>query len=161
MLDMTHVISPETPLWTGPGYEPFQTKTINTLESDGVYARCFTMTEHMGTHVDAPSHFVADGASIDGIALREFICELAVVDVRLSADRNADYDLQVSDLEAWEKRHGRIPQGAAVLSTAAGTAAGRHGKSSSTRALMRDCTSPAFRQQRPRCSCMTESIGEW
>jgi kynurenine formamidase len=37
------------------------------------------------------------------------------VDVRTQAAADADYRLTVADLIAWEKKHGRIPQGALVV----------------------------------------------
>ncbi len=38
-----------------------------------------------------------------------------VVDVSAQAEADADYRVQVADLEAWESTHGRIPDGAIVL----------------------------------------------
>jgi kynurenine formamidase len=38
-----------------------------------------------------------------------------VVDVTQAAARDRDYRLTVNDLQAWESRHGRIPEGAIVL----------------------------------------------
>jgi len=39
---------------------------------------------------------------------------LVVIDVHEQAAKNPDYTLTVGDIEAWEKRHGRIPEGAFV-----------------------------------------------
>lgn len=36
---------------------------------------------HSGTHIDAPSHYIADGASIDHIPLERFVCPGRVVRV--------------------------------------------------------------------------------
>lgn len=38
-----------------------------------------------------------------------------VVDISRQAEKNPDYNLQLSDIRGWEKLHGRIPGGAIVL----------------------------------------------
>jgi arylformamidase len=42
---------------------------------------CFTMSSHVGTHVDAPSHVVADGAPIGRVPLDPFLGPACVVDL--------------------------------------------------------------------------------
>jgi len=38
-----------------------------------------------------------------------------VMDVRTESSKDADYQLSAARIEEWEKRHGRIPEGAIVL----------------------------------------------
>src|SRR4051794_3592952 len=57
VLDLTHAINPRIPIWPGDKYQPFEMKTIATLERDGVLSKSFSMPEHLGTHIDAPNHF--------------------------------------------------------------------------------------------------------
>ena len=40
---------------------------------------------------------------------------VTVIDVRTQAAADPDYRLSVGDIQAWEKRHGRIPRGAVVV----------------------------------------------
>lgn len=42
---------------------------IKTIESDHVNETLMTLHSHTGTHIDAPSHFLADGKSIDQLDL--------------------------------------------------------------------------------------------
>ena len=73
-----------------------------------------SFAEHVGTHFDAPLHFAPDGASIDEVPIEHLVCPLVVIDVRERAAKDANYRLDVGDLEGFEARHGRIPEGACV-----------------------------------------------
>ena len=66
---MTQPLHPGIPYWPGAGYGPFRYAQINVFERDGRAAGLFEMPEHMGTHIDAPSHFVGGGASVDSLGL--------------------------------------------------------------------------------------------
>ncbi len=70
--------------------------------------------EHAGTHLDAPIHFSENGATADRIDVASLVVPLAVVDVSEQAAKNADYQMTRADLEAYEKKHGRIPDNACV-----------------------------------------------
>lgn len=67
------------PFYNGmPNPKSFTTPTFKNLyklEEDHINVTEYTMTTHVGTHVDAPSHFIADGLSIDEIPLDKFMGE--------------------------------------------------------------------------------------
>ncbi|MEW6296991.1 MAG: cyclase family protein, partial [Thermodesulfobacteriota bacterium] len=71
--------------------------------------------EHGGTHLDAPIHFAKGKRAADEVPVQQLIGPAVVIDVRAQAAQNPDYRLSVADIEAWEKRHGRIPAGAIVI----------------------------------------------
>jgi kynurenine formamidase len=73
-----------------------------------------TFDEHTGTHVDAPSHFVAGAVSADRLPVDRLIAPLAVISLVDRASREPDTLVSVDDLLDWEKRHGRLPAGALV-----------------------------------------------
>jgi kynurenine formamidase len=75
----------------------------------------FRTAEHGGTHVDAPIHFHAEGDTLDRIPLERLIGEAVAVDVREACAQDRDHQVSVADLERFEARHGRIPDGAIVL----------------------------------------------
>jgi arylformamidase len=50
-----------------PDFEP-----LTTLDKDGVRNTTMTCSIHTGTHIDAPSHFIEDGATIDEIPIERF-----------------------------------------------------------------------------------------
>ncbi len=70
ILDLTMPFSEKTipvPGHPHPRFEP-----LTSLEQDGVRNTTMTISIHTGTHIDAPSHFIADGAAIDEIPIDRF-----------------------------------------------------------------------------------------
>ena len=111
-IDLTHTMSADFPTFFGvPGLEM---KRQAELKKDGFNAFVWQIMEHAGTHLDAPIHFSENGATADRIDVASLVVPLAVVDVSDQASRNADYQMTRADLEAHEKKHGRIPDNACV-----------------------------------------------
>ncbi|MEU4560501.1 cyclase family protein [Actinoplanes sp. NPDC023936] len=112
-LDLTH------PLTTGfPAFEPGEEAvrhTVATIEKDGYFLQEWKILEHIGTHVDAPAHFTKGGRVATELQPSELILPAVVIDIAARAARDADTIVTVDDLRAFERRHGRIPEGAAVL----------------------------------------------
>lgn len=52
---------------------PKAEKLINMEQGDVYNLSAFSMCAHNGTHIDAPSHFIKDGKSIDKISLESMI----------------------------------------------------------------------------------------
>lgn len=113
IVDLTYKFHANMPYWPGKLQEPFR-HIVEEVRSK-VWGGCFSMPEHIGTHVDAPRHFVADGAPIDELPTRDFVAEAVVIDVSKKAESNADYCLAVEDLDRWEKRYGKIPKKSVVM----------------------------------------------
>ena len=110
--DLTHTITPETPVFPGnpqPVIEP-----LRTFEKDGYYANKLTFAEHTGTHMDAPAHIVEGAAYANELAVEQFFAPLAVVDISERAATDPDAQLMPDDLLAWESEHGSLPAGAFV-----------------------------------------------
>ena len=55
-----------------PGHPQPQFETLHELDRDGVRNTIVRFSIHTGTHIDAPSHFIRDGASIDEVAIERF-----------------------------------------------------------------------------------------
>lgn len=69
-LDLTMPFSERTiPV---PGHPRPEFELLTSLERDGVRNTTMTCSIHTGTHVDAPSHFIEDGATIDDIPIDRF-----------------------------------------------------------------------------------------
>ena len=110
--DLTHTHSPDFPTFGGaPGIAMEQRFR---LESDGYNLFEITLDEHTGTHMDAPLHFSADGASVDEVPVDQLVVPLAVVDIRARAAEDADAQLTPDDLKAWVSANGDLPPGGAV-----------------------------------------------
>ena len=56
-------------------------QAIKTVESSGVSTMRVTLGTHVGTHIDAPSHLIAEGATIDGLSLDRFHGDAVVLDI--------------------------------------------------------------------------------
>lgn len=112
VVDMTHTLTPDFPTYI-PEWA-LGVEQTTTFAENGFNTRRYTMVEHSGTHIDAPIHFAATGATADEIPLDDLILPLAVIDVRAQAAENPDYQLTPEDLMAWEARYGRIPEGACI-----------------------------------------------
>ncbi len=115
-LDLSHDFSAQTLYW--PTADGFALETEFRGMTPGGYfyaANRYRASEHGGTHLDAPIHFARDRKTVDQIPLEQLTGLAVVIDVAAKADKDADYQVSVDDLTAWEKTHGPIPAGAIVL----------------------------------------------
>lgn len=70
LADLTMPLSPRTiPV---PGHPQPEFEPLHLLERDGVRNTIMRVSIHTGTHIDAPSHFIENGASIDEIEIDRF-----------------------------------------------------------------------------------------
>lgn len=109
--DLTHVFRAGFPVFGGP--EPTR-ETFFSFGADGFYSQRWTFTEHSGTHMDAPGHFVPGGRLAPAIAPDELMRPLAVVDIRTRAAQDPNAMVTVDDLRRYERGNGRIPRGSIV-----------------------------------------------
>ena len=117
-VDLTHEFSPGIPRWKGFPDEKLETlywyePGVGKLGS-GFYAQSFTHVGQWGTHVDPPAHFVKGMRTVDKIDVKEMILPLVVLDVCAAVAGNPDYIITMDDVIGWEKKHGKIPEGAFV-----------------------------------------------
>ncbi|MEL6618787.1 MAG: cyclase family protein [Pseudomonadota bacterium] len=112
VVDMTHAFGDTFPTWGGaPGIA--YDKAFD-FAKDGFNLFNLTISEHAGTHIDAPLHFSADGNSVDEIPVGNLVCPLCVVDIAARAAEDADTMVTPDDLKAWITANGDIPDGACV-----------------------------------------------
>lgn len=115
LVDLSHALDDKSPFWPGDDYQPFQLKTIATLEKNGVSSKAFSMPEHFGTHLDAPCHFERGQITLDKIADEDLFAPGVVIDITMAAEADADYRLTVDDITQWEMANGTIPERGIVL----------------------------------------------
>lgn len=94
-----------------PGSPQPEIRASATFDRDGYVAYHLSMAEHTGTHVDAPAHFIHGGWTVDRIP-PERLTGPGVVIRTGGGPRDV---ATVEDVLAWERRHGRIPDGAIVF----------------------------------------------
>jgi arylformamidase len=94
--DVTVPLSASVP--TYPGDPRFEVEFTRTMAAGGAYnlAR-FSLGAHAGTHVDAPFHFLADGATVDELPLEILMGKARVVEIG-ARDRIRREDLEALDL---------------------------------------------------------------
>ena len=110
--DLTHTITPDTPVF--PGYPQPAFETVRNFDEHGFYAQLLTYVEHTGTHMDAPAHFVEGLAFANELPVAQLLAPLAVIDISERAANNPDAQLTPDDVLAWESEHGALPTGAFV-----------------------------------------------
>ena len=96
IIDVTVPLSPELP--TFPGDPPVRIESTHRLGDGEAYnVAQLTLGTHAGTHVDAPFHFLPDGATVDALPLEILMGKARVVDLggRDAVDRA---DLEALDL---------------------------------------------------------------
>jgi len=117
-VDLTHAFGPGIPHW--PGFPDEQRECIYHYDEGigslgaGFLAHRYTIVGQWGTHVDPPAHFAKGLRTVDEIDVKEMLLPLVVLDVHNQAATNPDYILTMKDVEAWEKKHGLVPEGSFV-----------------------------------------------
>ena len=80
-IDATATLDPATtPVYAGDA--PMKFDFLKDMHrGDGFTLSAYSMGAHSGTHVDAPMHFIRDGAPIDRLSLDPFIGPARVIDI--------------------------------------------------------------------------------
>lgn len=113
IIDLTHKIDPDIPLW--PGDPVVELETIADFSTSGYYLRRFSMGEHSGTHLNSPKSFYQDGMGIDDYSPESCILSAVVINIREKASQNPDAILTVNDIKDWEEQHDIIPANSMIL----------------------------------------------
>jgi len=115
-VDLTHALGEDSVFW--PTADDYRHEEVMHGHTDGGWfysSYNIHLSEHGGTHLDAPIHFAEGGQAADEIPLDRLIGPAAVIDVSQASLADRDYRFTRQDLLAWEEEHGRLPDGAIVL----------------------------------------------
>jgi len=125
IVDLTHTLDPDFPVIILPPEfgqcARFRMEEISAYDHRGPAWKWhnISMSEHTGTHFDAPSHWISGrdlpNASVDEIDVEHFIGPVCVIDCSAGSRENEDFELTVEVIKASEAEHGRIPTNAWVL----------------------------------------------
>src|SRR5882762_5228587 len=123
VVDLAAPLSHETPILQLP--EPFNNtvefslREISHYDERGPawYWNDIVTGEHVGTHFDAPVHWITgrDGEDVSQVAPRRLIGPAVVLDASDRAGRDPDHLLQVEDVREWEAKYGPLPEGGWLL----------------------------------------------
>ncbi|GAB4260881.1 MAG: cyclase family protein [Thermoleophilia bacterium] len=88
VIDISVPLNPATPVW--PGSEPVGIERTADFPEDDVRISRLTLNSHAGTHIDAPGHFLPQGALVESIPLSTLIGPCLVLDVSEKRRRRPD-----------------------------------------------------------------------
>ncbi|MDT2020013.1 cyclase family protein [Methylocella sp. CPCC 101449] len=120
IVDLTFTLSPDFPVIVLPPEVgqamPMRIQRISRYDDAGPgwYWNNITLCEHTGTHFDAPIHWHTGkdlpNNAVDTLPPQDMIAPACVIDCSVEAGKDADFLLTVPIVEAWEAKHGRIPE---------------------------------------------------
>lgn len=123
IVDLTQPLSERTPIIQLP--EPlvntpgFKLNELSRYDDRGPawYWNAFEAGEHVGTHLDAPVHWVTgkDGPDVSQIPLEDLVGPAVVLDKSAEAASDPDYLLTIDDVTSFESEHGALPTGGWLL----------------------------------------------
>jgi kynurenine formamidase len=123
VVDLTQPLSEKTPVLQLP--PPFANtpglsrEVISEYDDRGPAWAWYTLTvgEHVGTHFDAPIHWVTgkDGEDVASVPPSRLVGPAVVIDHSAQAAENPDHLLTVADIKAFEAEHGPLPENGWLL----------------------------------------------
>lgn len=116
LIDLTYTFDDQTQVWPGnPSFHRDSTERGGTTTEAWYATGQVALSEHAGTHLDAPVHFAQGQVGVDGIPVEHLMGPAVVIDVRPAVAGDRDYRLSLADIHRWEGLHGAIPSGAVVM----------------------------------------------
>jgi len=115
IVDLTHTMHSDIPTWNGScGFVHEIKLDYADREGDvGFRVQKIKMHAGVGTHIDAPSHCVSGGWTVDQIPLDDLVAPCVVIDV--SDKMTPTYTLSSLDILAFEKRYESIKEDSFVI----------------------------------------------
>ncbi|PQO23344.1 cyclase [Rhodobacteraceae bacterium WD3A24] len=124
-VDLTHTLDPDFPVIVLPPEfgqcARFRMEEVSAYDHRGPSWKWhnITISEHTGTHFDAPAHWITGRdqpqGHVDEIAPGRFLGRACVIDCSEGAARDDDHELTPEAIAAWEAAHGTIPPDSWVL----------------------------------------------
>jgi len=113
-VDLSHTLEEDIPAY--PTHARFGKALYESYEyGDVAHHYGLTMSEHTGTHMDAPLHFISGGPAHYGTDEIPLDCLAGRAATIEATDLGAGGLLGVGRIEAWEEEHGPIEAGDRVL----------------------------------------------
>ena len=123
VIDLTAPLSARTPVLQLPppfaNTQGFALQEISNFDERGPawYWNNISAGEHVGTHFDAPAHWITgrNGLDVSQVPPRQLIGRAAVIDKSTECAANPDFLLEVSHVEEWQLQNGSLPAGGWLL----------------------------------------------
>ena len=113
VIDLSWPVHASIPQW--PGDPRVEFENVADLEQDGYFLRRFSMGEHSGTHLSAPSSFYPGAPGHQAFSPQDLVRPAIVIDIVAHGEVDGDYALSMNDILDWESDHGPVPQGCLAL----------------------------------------------
>lgn len=123
VVDLTQPLSENTPVIRLP--EPFvdtpgwKMRELSRYDDRGPawYWNAFEGGEHVGTHLDAPIHWISgrEREDVSQIAVRNLVGPAAVIDKSVECAADPDFLLTTSHVKEFQAEHGPLPDGGWLL----------------------------------------------
>jgi arylformamidase len=110
-IDLTHRLRNGMPVW--PGHPVFRQEWVSSFEKGDIACNhSLCLSEHTGTHFDAPLHFVPGARAIADVPVPRFFGRMLTIE---ASDMPPDSELPPERILAFEQAHGAIRTGDAVM----------------------------------------------
>lgn len=96
VIDLSHTINKNMTTYTKD--EKIEIYNIATIEKDGFNEKLLRLCTHTGTHIDAPSHMINKGKTIEEFNISEFIGIAFMIDI------SNIKEVKISDLIQYEEK---------------------------------------------------------
>lgn len=111
LVDLTHPLHTGMPTW--PSHPMFCQEVLESFDTGHISCNhALAMSEHTGTHFDAPQHFLPDGAGIDSISMQTFFGRMVVIKQSNATPGQA---IGLTCLKEFEQTYGSVEEGDAVF----------------------------------------------
>lgn len=111
IIDLTHTLNSSSPNWEGNC--GFRSSYLADYSEHGYRVNEYTMRGGIGTHIDAPSHFIPNSLDIASLSLESLIVPAHVINVANKS--HADYMVTPTDVSDYEKQCGVISKNSLVI----------------------------------------------
>ena len=125
IVDLTHTLTPDFPVMVLPPElgqcQPFRMEEVSRYDGRGPgwYWNNISMSEHAGTHFDAPAHWISGRnlphGTVDELPLEKLVAPAVVLDFSAESAADEDFLLTRDHLESWERANGEIEAGCWVI----------------------------------------------
>ena len=125
VVDLTHTLDPDFPVIILPPEfgqcARFRMEEVSAYDHRGPAWKWhnISMSEHTGTHFDAPIHWISGkdvpNGAVDEIVVSAFVGPVVVIDCSAGSALDDDFELTPEIVLAWEATHGQIPEHTWVL----------------------------------------------
>jgi kynurenine formamidase len=123
VIDLTAPLSEATPVIQLPppfaNTRHFALAEVSRYDERGPawYWNDISTGEHVGTHFDAPVHWVTgrEGVDVSQVPARQLVASAVVIDKSQECAQDPDFLLTIDHVQAWQAEYGPLPDGGWLL----------------------------------------------